>query len=91
MTGSVLKKVKGKKVPVSKRALIQRINRKLALTSQKIVFAEGRGKSHNLWVINTKLNEAVGELELDRLADWGRELEVLSPWEAFLDDNDSKK
>jgi hypothetical protein len=91
MAGIVLKKAKSKKLPVSKRALIQRINRKLAFNNQKIVFAEGRGKSHDLHVIDTKLNEVLGMLGVDKLGAWGRELEVLAAWEEFSDDDSSKK
>ena len=69
-------------VPVSERALIQRINRVLASDDQKVVTTRGARAILDLgyyYVLDWRRNLAV-QTDLD-LESFGRELGCLKPWE----------
>jgi hypothetical protein len=74
-------------VPVSVRALVQRINRKLAQAGQALRTTRGNRWRSNLghyYVLNLELNYiARTRVDLEAL---GRELGVLSPWESVVRD-----
>jgi hypothetical protein len=63
------------KVPVSRRAVIQRIDRKLA-EGGKLVLKRGRG-NQQYFVLNTKTNR----VEFIDLEAYGRRLRLLREWE----------
>lgn len=72
------KPTKRKKVPISKRALIQRINRKLPaqhalLTSRSPRARAELGEHYLLTATNVE-----GNVDLEKM---GREMGVLKPWE----------
>jgi hypothetical protein len=65
------------KMPVSRRAIIQRINRKLA--HSRVQMCADRRRKDVFYLIDMKRNRVVEEI-LDMEAK-ARELEVLMPWE----------
>jgi hypothetical protein len=73
------------KVPISERALMQRITRKLKYENQMLKKSRGR-LVHSLdqhYIVDTYLNSIVSS----RCADpevLGRELKVLAPWEKMI-------
>jgi len=70
------------RVLVSKRALIQRINRRLVRDGEKLHATRGQRASLDLgefYVIDVYRN-FVAQKDVD-LEELGRELKVLSPWE----------
>lgn len=74
-----------KGVPVSKRALIQRINRRLARDGEKLYATRGRRAFQDLGefhVIDVDRN-FVAQKDVD-LEELGRNLKVLSPWEKLF-------
>jgi hypothetical protein len=74
---------KGKTVPVTMRALIQRINRKLAKEGKALKAARGesaRQQMGNYYVIDVNQNFLVRD-HVDPEAE-GRDLGVLQPWES---------
>ncbi len=68
------------KVPVSERALLQRINRRLVQDNGKV--KAGRGDLGAFYRIDTRLNGVV-ETDVD-LEAFGRKLGVLAAWEALV-------
>jgi hypothetical protein len=73
------------KVPVSERALIQRINRKIH--DDELVVRTTRGGRAEIdlgrhYVVNWRIN-GVHEANIN-LEDYGRKLEVLEPWERLV-------
>jgi hypothetical protein len=72
-------KVKLQKVPVSKRALIQRVNRKIAADGLILKAMRGRGP-HQHFVLNTHTN-SVQYVEPEAYA---RRLHVLGDWEEVV-------
>ena len=80
------KRGQGEKVPVTMRALIQRINRKLASDNEMLRRTRGQasvdlGVYH---VIDVSKNAVVGK-DIDPEA-YGRDLGVLKPWERLVDE-----
>jgi hypothetical protein len=72
------------KAPVSKAALMARINRKLSRTNQRLKAARGDRQRLDLgdyYVINVNRNWIVSK-GID-LEEYARELDVLQPWEAL--------
>jgi hypothetical protein len=79
-------KAKGMKVPVSVRAVIQRINRKLKpdLEALKISrSARMRSQAGQYYIIDYRMN-AITNLDVDP-EKWARDLGVLADWEAVAD------
>jgi hypothetical protein len=83
-------------VPVSVRALIQRINRKLradadGAPADEVHATRGQGRARldlgDYYMLNTRRN-FISEHHID-LEDFGRELKVLAAWER-LDEGDAK-
>lgn len=74
---------KSAKVAVTHRALLQRINRKLA-RAEEVLRVNRRGAYEeagpNYWLVNFNRNQVVGGC--DDLVGFGRELGVLKPYEA---------
>jgi hypothetical protein len=73
-------------IPISERALIQRLNRKLQAQDQKLKTARGwRMQSHagRFYVINSR-HGWVEAKNID-LEEWGRERGALHPWEQLAD------
>jgi hypothetical protein len=72
-------------VPVTTRALIQRINRKLAAQGQTLRKARGASCAGlgDYYVIDTRRNAVT--LKRVGLEALGRELEALHPWESLAD------
>lgn len=86
------KQQKAQKVPVSERALIQRINRKLKGDDQKLCAARGtwdgptwhpNSDLGRYYIIDISRNFLVSS-NVD-LEDYGRELKVLAPWEELAE------
>jgi hypothetical protein len=76
--------VKKQKVPVTERALIQRINRKLHDDDQMVKTTRGGRAEMDLgrhYVLNWRINGVV-HTNID-LEDLGRELGVLQDWEGL--------
>lgn len=68
-------------VPVTKRALIQRINRALAHDDRVLKAGRGRAKEAygEYFIVDTRRNQAVeGDVDVEAL---GRKLNVLQPFE----------
>ncbi|MCP4607028.1 MAG: hypothetical protein GY847_42030 [Proteobacteria bacterium] len=77
----------GLKASVSERALMQRINRKLAPERRGLRKSRGWRAEHELgeyWILDFYSNFA-DELFID-LEDYGRELGALKEWEKLADD-----
>ena len=78
------------KVPVSKVALLARINRKLAGQGERLFARRGRAADRetmgDYYIIDTKKNIPI-EFWVD-LEDKARELGVLQPWERLADDTE---
>jgi hypothetical protein len=71
------------KIPVTMRALIQRINRKLAADDEKIVAARNervRMDYGDWYVVDTRTHRGANSTHVDPKA-LARELGVLKPWE----------
>jgi hypothetical protein len=86
------RKAEGAKVPVSERALLQRVNRRLAKDNEQLRTARGfrdglyRHEDSTLgryYAVDLSRN-VVTAAHID-LEKWGRELEVLKPWEVLQD------
>jgi phosphopantetheinyl transferase len=79
--------VQAERVPVSLRALIQRINRKLRPQHQALHThrgRQGRGYLGDYYVIDFNTNYIVaGHVNVEAL---GRELEVLQEWEYLIEE-----
>ena len=82
---------KGQKVPVTKRALVQRINRKLAASGEAIKAARGgrqRRELGDFYRLNVNRNTLVAkDVDPEALA---RELGVLHPWERPVSDQGAR-
>ena len=82
-----MSKGKGQKVPVTMRALVQRINRKLAPNGTVLKATRGTGQSENLgdyYVVHVHKNEVESHhVDAEVL---GRRLKVLKPWEELVED-----
>lgn len=96
-TGGGKKKVKvqepeAKKVQVSTRALIQRINRVLGKQDEQVkAYRGGRSEVQlgRYYIVDINRNFLVaGDVNLEAL---GRELKVLAGWEALLKDDDDAR
>jgi hypothetical protein len=75
----------GKKVRVSLRALIQRINRQLAKEDEKLCKARvWNTDTGDYYVVDLNRNVIVGQ-HVDPEV-WGRELGVLHPWEVLAEE-----
>lgn len=75
----------GKTVPVSARALLQRINRKLAADGERLKATRGesaRQELGNYYVIDTNRN-AVLHKDVD-VEEFGRKCGVLAAWERVV-------
>jgi hypothetical protein len=73
---------KPQKAPVSERALIQRINRKLWDDDEMVKTTRGGRAEMDLgrhYVVNWRINGVIHK-DID-LEDWGRDLGVLKNWE----------
>jgi hypothetical protein len=71
------------KIPVTMRALIQRINRKLAADDERIVAARNervRTDFGEWYVVDTRTHRGANSTHVDPEA-LARELGVLKPWE----------
>jgi hypothetical protein len=80
---------KDEKVPISERALLQRLNR--ALAKEDLMVKKSRSKDQDsrgnyvyrelgeFFVVNTQRN-VVDSKNID-LEDWGKKMKVLKPWE----------
>lgn len=69
------------KVPVTERALLQRLNRKLAADGQAVRSARGEAAKHmgRFFTLDWRQTAVTGtNVDIEEL---GRELEVLQPWE----------
>ena len=75
-----------KQVPVSERALVQRINRVLAKEGEKLIKARGRDISScgQYYTILFSFN-AVGRKDVG-IEELGRDLGALRPWEMLADE-----
>jgi hypothetical protein len=76
-------------VPVSTRALIQRINRKLAADDMIIRTARSERARVDLgqyYVVNTRINGIVAPYKHLNLEDLGRELGVMAEWEHVVEE-----
>jgi hypothetical protein len=76
--------MKAEKVPVTVRALVQRINRTLGKKGEKLLTARGEGAREEVgdyYVINVDRNILM--LHHVNLEALGRELDVLKPWETL--------
>jgi hypothetical protein len=71
-----------KKFPVTRRALVQRINRRLPL--QKIKASRGRNVGGTTYSVVDKKNGRPAETDLD-LEQFGRECGALEPYETLVD------
>jgi hypothetical protein len=80
-------KKRGKSVPVSKRAIIQRINRKLSAEGEKLKTNRSQRWYSDLgsyYIVDENRNAVVSaHHDLEAL---GRELGVLAPWEIIADE-----
>jgi hypothetical protein len=71
-----------RKVPITERALLQRINRKLDKRDQKIHKARGMIKEQcDFYRLNTHTNTVVEYLNEEGLEKIGRELKVMQEFE----------
>lgn len=72
------------KAPVSTRALIQRINRKLATEQQQLKATRGerwRNELGDYYIIDVNINGIIAKhVDLEKL---GREMECLPKWETL--------
>jgi hypothetical protein len=78
---------KAKGVPVTLRALLQRINRKLAPEGRQLKKTRGtrwRGDLGDYYAIDVRRNILTAQ-HVDPEA-WGREMGVLQPWETVADE-----
>ena len=73
-------KLKMQKVPVSKRAVIQRINRHIAADGLVLKSMRGRGK-HGHFVLNTKTSK----VEFVEPEAYARKLRLLGDWEEVVE------
>jgi hypothetical protein len=83
--------MKKTKIPITERAVLQRINRKLkrggemVRTNRRVANAFGRGEmpcDPLYHVIDIQRNFITGQLDdIDALEEYGREIGVLMPWE----------
>jgi hypothetical protein len=67
------------KVPVSRRALIQRINRRLAKDDQRLCVSRGSSLPSDYHVVDTHRNAVVTHVQ--SLEAYGRETKALADWE----------
>jgi hypothetical protein len=67
------------KVPVSRRALIQRINRRLAKEDRRLCVSRGSSLPSDYHVVDTYRNAIVAYI--DSLEAYGRETKTLADWE----------
>lgn len=76
------------RVPVSARALIQRINRKLASQNERLLASREGSRSFQdlgrFYVVDTRVNGVV-EKDVD-LETRARKLDALAAWERLADD-----
>ena len=80
-------KQKASGVPVSERALIQRINRKLAAQDEIVRTARGGRAEQDLgryFIVDVRIGGVVHS-DID-LEEWGRELAVLRSYERLVQD-----
>lgn len=73
------------KSPVTRRALVQRINRKLAATGEKLIATRGEIARHELgefYRVNASGSITSKDDDLENL---GRELGVLKPYEVLAE------
>ncbi len=79
---------KAQRVSVSKRAIIQRINRKLAHTQHQLRTCRRQSQWHrdlgDYYVVELSQN-AIAGVDID-LEKYGRELGVLAGWETVVDE-----
>jgi hypothetical protein len=83
-TSAEMKSITTGKIPVSQRALIARINRKLALRDQFMQRERGatRGDWSVYWVVNKRTNVAeMHNMETTRLESFARKVGALKPYE----------
>ena len=76
----------GGKVPVTTRAVVQRINRKLKDKGQQLRATRGASaRSHlgDYYVIDHERNFVIDQHAI--LKTWARDLGVLQPWEELVD------
>lgn len=73
------------RIPVTTRALIQRINRKLAADGQKLRATRGQVQSErgDFYRVDTRRNIVIGYPDIESL---GRELKVLQEYEELVKD-----
>lgn len=78
-------------VPVTTRALVQRINRVLAKQGEVLKKARGAHAPQDLgeWFYLDTKNNVVRRKHVD-VEEFGRELEVLKPFENLVDDDGGK-
>ncbi len=79
------KKAEGQKVPVTERAVVQRINRKLRDDDQVLKVTRGERARLDLgdfYILNWRLN-VIADKFVDP-EEMGRELGVLQPWERVI-------
>jgi hypothetical protein len=84
-------KTKPSKVPVSRRAVEQRINRALAKDGEKLLRSRSNGMFATLgdyYIVSTRKN-VISEHHVD-LLDKARELEVLEKFETYFDEKGEK-
>lgn len=83
---------KRERVPVTMRALMQRINRKLRADDRQLRAARGEGNARHalgdFYLVDFNRN-AVIEKDVDPEA-LGRELAVLRPWEQIVKEGDKR-
>ncbi len=82
----MVEKQKTERVPVSERALVQRINRKLSKQGEMLRKSRGGSAFNTLgdfYSIDIRSN-SVASHSID-IEVWGRELAVLHPWEKLED------
>ena len=78
-------KPKSDKLPITKRALAQRINRKLANDNKRLVFDRSTEQLH---LIDLKTLSVV--LRSVNLAELGAKLDVIKGWEMLVDQGEQK-
>jgi hypothetical protein len=79
------------RMPVTMRALLQRINRVLAKDEERLSKNRGGPYTESLpaWIrVNMNRNHIIGGT--DDLEEYGRELKCLQPWERVVDEGDTR-
>jgi hypothetical protein len=75
-------KTKTLRIPVTLRAVLQRLNRALKDEGKEVKAPRGRGPHHGHYVVDTKKGEVVAiDLDEAQLVEMARQRGVLAAWE----------